>query len=340
MGDRGLRARHGLCGGSFPFRVPSGKVLEIKIGAARGVRLMGIQDRDYYREGPSFLDRVGQQGATVWLIAITVGVFFGQIMTGWPRALSPLVAYGAFDTDAVLRGEVWRLLTAAFLHADLWHLFFNMLILYWAGTSLETVRGSRELVLFYLFSAVGANVFYLGGQLAGLTPMGRAIGASGAVTATLVLFAFHFPRAQVRLYFFIPMPVWLMVVVFVGFDALFALGAADPRGGRIAYLAHLGGAAFGLIYFQSGVRFSNLFAASPKTRARPKLRVIAPPVEDAPAPVAAVVEAPPRRPADEQLEAKLDAVLAKVSKYGPESLSPDEREIFYRAGELYKKRRK
>ncbi len=42
---------------------------------------MGIQDRDYYREGPSFLDRVGQQGATVWLIAVTVGVFFGQMLS-------------------------------------------------------------------------------------------------------------------------------------------------------------------------------------------------------------------------------------------------------------------
>ena len=308
---------------------------------------MGIQDRDYYREGPSFLDRVGQQGATVWLIAVTVGVFFGQqLLPLGPRQVSPLVEYGAFDTRAILHGEVWRLVTSAFLHASLWHLFFNMLVLFWAGSQLEEVRGTREFLLFYLVGAVASHLIYLAAQLAGLTHEGRAIGASGAVTAALILFAFHFPRAQVRLYFFIPMPVWLLAILYVGFDAMFALrGVADPRGDSIAYFAHLGGAAFGLLYFQTGVRLSRVFDRSMKTRARPKLRLVAPPVEkERPEPVgAAVAVAPPPRPAaptDEQLEAKLDAVLEKVSKHGPESLTPEEREIFYRAGELYKKRRK
>ncbi len=295
---------------------------------------MGIQDRDYYREGPSFLDRVGQQGATVWLIAITVGVFFGQALSGGVRG--PLTEVGALDAR-VIQGEVWRLVTAAFLHADLWHLFFNMLVLYWAGSRVEEVRGSREFVLFYLLSAVGSHLIYLAAQLVGVAPPGAAIGASGAVTATLILFAFHFPHAQVRLYFFIPMPVWLLAILFVGFDALAALRG----GGRIAYFAHLGGAFFGMLYFQTGVRFGRVLDRTPKTRVRPKLRLVPPP-EESPVPVGAAVTAAPRAsaPTDEQLEAKLDAVLEKVSKHGPECLTPEEREIFYKAGELYKNRRK
>ena len=304
---------------------------------------MGIQDRDYYREGPSFLDRVGQQGATVWLIAITCGVFFGQCVTGNPLR-GPLAEVGAFDTRLILGGEVWRLFTPVFLHADLWHLLFNMLALYWAGQQLERLNGSREFVLFYLAAGVGANVVYLAAQLAGLTPEGRAVGASGAVTAALVVFACHFPHARVRLYFILPMPVWLLAVLFVGFDIVFALRVApDPRGGRIAYFAHLGGAAFGLLYFQSGWQFSRLFARSPKARVRPRLRIATPPPEeDTPEPVGAPVEAAPRpaAAADEQLEAKLDAVLEKVSKYGQESLTAEEREILFKASELYKKRRK
>jgi hypothetical protein len=78
-------------------------------------------------------------------------------------------------------------------------------------------------------------------------------------------------------------------------------------------------------------------------RVRPKLRVVVPPVEEeAPEPVGASVQAAPRpaEAADEQLEAKLDAVLEKVSKYGQESLTPEEREILFKASELYKKRRK
>ena len=76
---------------------------------------------------------------------------------------------------------------------------------------------------------------------------------------------------------------------------------------------------------------------------RPKLRVVVPPVEEeTPEPVGAPVQAAPRpaEAADEQLEAKLDAVLEKVSKHGQESLTPEEREILFKASELYKKRRK
>lgn len=304
---------------------------------------MGIQDRDYYREGPSFLDRVGQQGATVWLVAITCGVFFGQCVTGNPLR-GPLAEIGAFDTRLILAGEVWRLFTPVFLHADLWHLLFNMLALYWAGQQLERLHGSREFVLFYLAAGVGANVVYLAAQLAELTPEGRAVGASGAVTAALVVYACHFPHARVRLNFILPMPVWLLVVLFVGMDVVFALRVApDPRGGRIAYFAHLGGAAFGLLYYQSGWQFSRLFARTPKARVRPRLRIATPPPEErTPEPVGAPVETAPRpaAAADEQLEAKLDAVLEKVSKHGQESLTAEEREILFKASELYKKRRK
>lgn len=305
---------------------------------------MGIQDRDYYREGPSFLDRVGQQGATVWLVAITCGVFFGQMFSGVLK--SPLVQIGAYDPRLILEGEVWRLLTGCFLHSGIGHIFFNMLILFWAGQRLEEMYGAREFVLFYLLAGIGANVLYLCAQLAGLAPMNPAVGASGAVTAVLIVFACHFPHAQVRLYFLIPMPVWLVAILFVGFDAVFALSAVpDPRGARIAYFGHIGGAIFGLLYYQAGWRFSQIFARSPKARVRPKLRVVVPPPseERMPEPVGAPVEAAPKpasAPADEQLEAKLDAVLEKVSKHGQESLTPEEREILVKASELYKKRRK
>jgi membrane associated rhomboid family serine protease len=304
--------------------------------------VMGIQDRDYYRDGPSFFDRVGQQGATVWLIAITCGIFFGQYVPG-----SPFLELGAYVPRLILEGEVWRLLTPLFLHGGLFHLFFNMLTLYWAGSRLEEVYGPREFAVFYLLSGIGANVFYLALQLAGVTPMASAIGASGAVTATLILFACHFPHAQVRLWFFLPMPVWLLAVLFVGFTAFAGLNH-DPnaRGGGIAHFAHLGGAVCGFLYFQTGIRFTALFPRPEAARVRPRLRVHSPPVEEAdePEPVAVPAQVPAAaRPAgahDEQLEAKLDAVLEKVAKHGQESLTPEEREILFKASELYKKRRK
>src|SRR5437763_15879135 len=115
---------------------------------------MGIQDRDYYREGSRGLfDAWGQQGATVWLVVITSVVFFAQCITGHPLN-SPLVKAGWYSYPDIMDGEVWRLVTPLFLHASLWHLFFNMLALYFAGTRVEDLYGPREFLAFYLVRGV------------------------------------------------------------------------------------------------------------------------------------------------------------------------------------------
>ena len=111
---------------------------------------MGIQDRDYYREGPSFLDRVGQQGATVWLVAITCGVFFGQIpyqQHGNP----PLVDMGVYDPTKILKGANF----GVFIHADLSARQLVAPVLQHVRTvlgrsaALEELYGSREFTFFY-----------------------------------------------------------------------------------------------------------------------------------------------------------------------------------------------
>jgi membrane associated rhomboid family serine protease len=301
---------------------------------------MGIQDRDYYREGSSrFFDSWGRQGTTVWLIVITSVVFFVECFSA-PPINSPLVEVGHYSYDKIVAGEVWRLLTPIFLHAGIFHLFFNMLVLYWAGSWLEDIYGSREFLAFYLIGGVFASCVQTVVQASGVAVVRPGIGASGAVTATLVLFAFHFPWQRIYVWFIFPMPVWVVVVVYVILDGLGAVGAGP---GGIGYIAHLGGALFGAIYYQTGIRFTLIFSRSPHAarRVRPRLRVIPPPKrEDVREPVGAAVESGPRpKEAREELDAKVDAVLAKVSKHGQESLTAEEREILFKASELYKKSR-
>lgn len=309
---------------------------------------MGIQDRDYYRDGPSFLDRVGEQGATVWLIAITCGIFFGQYVPG-----SPLTETFVFDTERVSDGEVWRLFTSMFLHGGLFHLFFNMLFLYMAGPRLEEVYGTREFVLIYLFGGLFAGAFRYSVQVAGLAPPSLALGASGALAALLVIYAFRWPHQKVLFLMVIPMPIWLLAAGYVAVSAAGGFGDAPARGpvGGIGHLAHLGGAIFGFLYFQTGVEFSavfRLFRRSKADRARPRLRVVPAPNEPESSAEAVAVTAPsapaaPARasgPADEQMEAKLNAVLAKVSQSGMDSLTPEEREFLFRASEVLKQRRR
>jgi membrane associated rhomboid family serine protease len=311
---------------------------------------MGIHDRDYYRDGSrGMFESFGQQGVTVWLIAITCAVFLGQ-MVGKDLAgvrdlaLAPLTAEGIYDTRLIAQGEVWRLFTPIFLHGSLWHLACNMLVLYWTGTRLETQYGGKEFLAFYLLAGVCANAGYFLLQITGLMPPSLAVGASGAVTAALVLYAFHYPRQRVYLYFVVPMPIWFLVVLYVALDTFGALGAVR---GQVAYAVHLCGAFFGLLYFQSGRRITALLPSLPSRaarRAQPRLRVVPPDstLESEPEPVGAAVPSPrPAEPApDEHLEARVDRILEKVSKFGQESLTPEERELLFRASELYKKRRK
>src|SRR5689334_25323067 len=108
--------------------------------------VMGIYDREYYRrESPSFLDR-GQ--VCKWLIGINIVCFILQLVTrphGFPQAggTDPITDWFVLDVDAVLHGQVWRLLTYAFLHdpQGLYHILFNMLFLWWFGSDVEDIYG-------------------------------------------------------------------------------------------------------------------------------------------------------------------------------------------------------
>lgn len=322
---------------------------------------MGIYDRDYYRnEGPSFLGSITSTAVVCkWLIIINVAVFVLQMLdfrgafgprgaftaafaltTGVPAQPGPdedrpgFRAAPAEAPPGVLQGQVWRLLTYAFLHSPVafFHIFWNMLFLWWFGSDVEQHYGSREFLTFYLVSALAGGVAYVVAQMTGLIGAGVALGASGAVTAVMVLAALHFPTRVIMLFFVIPVPIWLIVVYQVGKDFWEFLGGFDTG---TAVAVHLGGAAFAFAYFKLQLRLWNLMPDLRAWRARrnrPRLRVYR---EEEPVAAPAPRATAPDR--DEQLEAKVDAILAKVAR--KENLTDNERQTLQRASELYKKRR-
>jgi len=307
---------------------------------------MGIHDRDYYRESSGGFGW-SQWGATNWFVLITSLVFLAQILTqdmnGRLRVVSPLVEYGAYDTTRILHGEAWRLLTANFLHAGLLHLAFNMLVLWWAGSKIEELYGRGEFVCFYLISGVFANLCQLAPQAAGLAPPSIALGASGCVMAVLVLYTFHNPHQRILLFFVISVPLWLCTILYVVVDVF---GVMGMRRDGIAHLVHLGGALFGFLYYRTGFRFHRLLPGLPsRSRSRvPALRIVRPDEGEAddPPPDPPGYETPlqTNEPNEEPFETRVDRILAKVSKFGQESLTPEERELLFRASEVYKKRRR
>jgi hypothetical protein len=210
-----------------------------------------------------------------------------------------------------------------------------MLIFWMVGRELESIYGGREFLAFYLIAAiVGGLAQLLAGwimpQLAG--PM---LGASGAVTAVLVLFAMHFPT---RIFYFmlvIPMPVIALVGLNVLID-VFGLMSGAHNG--VAVACHLGGALFGFVYYKLEWRVLRWWPTIPDwkkiTRRQPRLRVYRGEPTDEPVAVHA------GNSSDSELEAELDSVLEKVSRFGKSSLTEREQQILMRASEIYRNKRK
>src|SRR5262245_23921668 len=128
---------------------------------------MGIYDRDYYRrEGPSFLGSIAERGKVCkWLIVLNAVLFFLQLLTldrneaGFVMGTGELTQRLQLDSDRVLHGEVWRLLTHAFLHDyRSWaHIIVNMVVLWWLGSQVEEIYGPKEFLALYLVAAVVAG---------------------------------------------------------------------------------------------------------------------------------------------------------------------------------------
>jgi membrane associated rhomboid family serine protease len=306
---------------------------------------MGIYDRDYYRDdgGGWWASMAGRQ-ATVGLMIATGSIFLLQLMTSGGRgAVSPVTLFGQFSYSAVLDGEIWRFVTSMFVHPtnSLWPVAMNLLVLFWVGTSVEAIYGTREFLTFYLTAGVTATVGRFALVAGGFVdPKLVELGAAGPMTAALVVYACHYPYNTVMLFFVIPVPVWLLVSGVVGLQLLGALGVGSPSPALI-------GAAFGLLYYNRQVRLSTLWSGVSGRLARrrqPRLSVYRgeqepQPVGAEPRPARNTSEATGDRPVDEHLEAKLDAVLEKVSRFGKESLSSEEHQILLRASEIYKRRR-
>ena len=309
---------------------------------------MGIYDRDYYRaEGSNFFGSLATNGRiTHALIGLNVLAFLCQMMTKGidpinGGALHPFTDALSLNVSRVLSGEVWRLLTFAFLHdpGSIWHILMNMLLLFWFGRQVEERLGGKEYLWVYLIAATVSGVAFVAASLLGLHK-GSAIGASGAVTAVLVLAAFYNPRQTIYLFLILPVPIWGFVIFSVAADVFNLLGR-KPDG--IATSAHLGGAAFAFCYYKLGWHLAGLLRHLPspkRPKAKPNLKLYS---EEEHEPLHARVSAPrpiaPARAEDEQLEAQADVILEKIARVGMQGLTESERALLVRASEMMKRRR-
>ena len=120
---------------------------------------------------------------TYSLIIINIIIFFIEIL----RARSiididiyTLIEMGAKVNPLINRGEIYRFITAGFLHGGIIHIFFNMSALNIIGKEVESIFGGKKFLQIYILSALGGNLFsYL------FSPRNISVGASGAIFGLL-----------------------------------------------------------------------------------------------------------------------------------------------------------
>ena len=194
----------------------------------------------------------------IFIILIINGVMFaGQNLLDVSRyEAGPLLSHlGLWPLGGSYREFYpWQLVTYGFLHVDVMHIGFNMLMLWMFGRELEGLMGPRRFLAYYLTCVVGAGLVQLVvAELQGGTY--PTLGASGGVFGILLAFGMAFPNRIVLLVIPpIPMKVKYLVVL-AGLTELY-FGVAGTRPG-IAHFAHLGGMLFGLMllmYWKQGAR--------------------------------------------------------------------------------------
>jgi membrane associated rhomboid family serine protease len=166
--------------------------------------------------------------------------------------MSGIASLGAFalwpPTGFGSQFELWQLVTYAFLHANLAHIFFNMLGLYMFGSEVERLFGSRFYAAYYFGCVVSAALCHLAVTGWMDAPPYPTVGASGGVYGLLLAFGVYFPHRQVLLLIPpIPLPARVFVILFAALELLF--GVTGTAAG-VAHFAHLGGMIGGWLMIQ------------------------------------------------------------------------------------------
>jgi len=263
------------------------------------------------------------------LIAINVAVF---LLINVPAVLEGLftnrsyIATYTYEYLALpsylpkLLTRFWTPLTYMFMHADVWHILFNMLWLYWLGQIFEEFLGNKRIVGLYLLGGLSGAFFYVTAYnifpaftQSGALLTSSAIGASASVMAVIAAAATIVPYYTVMLFGIIPIQLRWIAIFYV---AMGFIGITGPNAG--GEIAHIGGALFGFVYVKQLQKGSDWIAfIGGLFKKRSKLKVVSNNQDRS-------VNVTPRQ--DE-----VDRILDKISKTGYDNLSKQEKEILFRA---------
>ena len=200
---------------------------------------------------------------------IAVNIFFFAVSSLMPNMFplrSPDMFLGLhYPTSEFFKP--FQIITHMFMHANVFHIFFNMFNLYMFGSILERVWGPKRFLEFYFITGFGAMLLHTGVQALEIHSItgsfapplymvntnqhlydiinAPTIGASGAVFGLLTAFAMLFANTELYIYGAIPVKAKYLITLMIGYELW--RGFANNPGDNVAHFAHLGGALIGFI---------------------------------------------------------------------------------------------
>jgi membrane associated rhomboid family serine protease len=139
---------------------------------------------------------------------------------------------------------LWQFVTYLFVHEGVFHILFNMLMLWMFGGDLERLWGYKKFLQYYFLTGVGAG--FCSYVVAPLAPT-ITIGASGAIFGVLLAYGVLFADRLIYLYFLFPIKAKYFVMIMGAIEFYSALVSS---GSGISNTAHLGGMIFGFLYLK------------------------------------------------------------------------------------------
>lgn len=182
--------------------------------------------------------------------------------------------FALVPSRAITQFWVWQIVTYMFLHASgVFHVLFNMLVLWFFGSELESRWGTRFFLSYYFVCGIGAGLIYLIGTFAYAFITGNIgsmetplVGASGATYGLLLAYGILFGERQIYFMMLFPMKAKFFVMI-IGLVELVTL-LDSGMGSQTANLAHLGGLVVGFVYLTLVARYRARQAGRPPSSRR------------------------------------------------------------------------
>jgi len=222
----------------------------------------------------------------------------------------------------------WTFLMYAFVHANFWHLLFNMIVLNFSSRLFLTYFTQKQFFGLYLLGSIFAGAVFVISYFI-LQDVSRLVGASGAIMAILIAAATYAPFSEIRLLLIGNVKLWHIALVLLVLDLI-----QVPISNTGGHLAHLGGALFGFLYIRLLQNGTDLSKPVSKiidyfvTLFRPRKATPFKKVHKN------VTQQPKNQPKPQKdfTQQQIDEILDKISKSGYDSLTKEEKEFLFKVG--------